>query len=128
MNGLIDTHNFIWSDLNPDLLSPTVRAFIEDIDNQLFLSIASVWEMQIKVQNGKLTLQYPLPEMIRIQQEINGIQVLPISLAHVYALEKLPLHHRDPFDRIMIAQARAESLTILSADEIFSQYPVQLLR
>ena len=56
MNGLIDTHNFIWSDLNPDLLSPTVRAFIEDGDNQLFLSIASVWEIQIKVQNGKLTL------------------------------------------------------------------------
>lgn len=66
--------------------------------------------------------------MIRIQQEINGIQVLPISLAHVYALEKLPLHHRDPFDRIIIAQARVENLIVLSADEIFSQYLVQLLR
>ena len=128
MNGLIDTHNFIWSDLNPDLLSPTVRAFIEDVDNQLFLSLASVWEMQIKVLNGKLTLQYPLPEMIRIQQEINGIRVLPVSLAHIYELKELPSHHRDPFDRIIIAQARVENLILLSADEIFSQYPVQLLR
>ena len=128
MNGLIDTHNFIWSDLNPDLLSPTVRDFIEDGDNQLFLSIASVWEMQIKVQNGKLTLQYPLPEMIRIQQETNGIRLLPISVAHIYDLEKLPLHHRDPFDRIIIAQARVENLVVLSADAVFSQYPVPLLR
>ena len=128
MNGLIDTQNFIWWDMKKGSLSPQVYDFLEDEDNQLFLSIASVWEMQIKVQNGKLALQYSLPEMIRIQQETNGIQVLPISLAHVYALSELPFHHRDPFDRIIIAQARVENLILLSADEVFNQYPVQIFK
>ena len=128
MNGLLDTNNFIWSDGKQSLLSPQVRAFIEDRRNRLFLSIASVWEMQIKVQIGKLAFQNSLPEVIREQQEKNGIEILPVTLAHVYALSELPSPHRDPFDRIIIAQARVENLIVLSADEIFSQYPVQLLR
>ena len=128
MNGLLDTNNFIWSDGKQSLLSPQVRAFMEDRHNRLFLSIASVWEMQIKVQIGKLSFQNSLPEVIREQQEKNGIEILPVTLAHVYELSELPSHHRDPFDRIIIAQARVENLIVLSADEIFSQYPVQLLR
>ncbi len=128
MNGLIDTHNFIWWDSNPNLLSPQVYAAIKDKSNQLYLSLASVWEMQIKIQNGKLSLSYTLPETIRHQQETNGIQVLPVSLAHIYAVSQLPQHHRDPFDRVIIAQSCVENLTLLSADEIFAQYPVQLLR
>ena len=128
MNGLLDTNNFIWSDGKQSLLSPQVRAFMEDRRNRLFLSIASVWEMQIKVQIGKLAFQNSLPEVIREQQEKNGIEILPVTLAHVYALSELPSPHRDPFDRIIIAQARVENLIVLSADAIFSQYPVQLLR
>ena len=128
MNGLLDTNNFIWSDGKQSLLSPQVRAFMEDRRNRLFLSIASVWEMQIKAQVGKLSFQNSLPEVIREQQEQNGIEILPVTLAHVYALSELPSHHRDPFDRIIIAQARVENLIVLSADETFSQYSVQLLR
>ncbi len=121
MNGLLDTNNFIWSDGKQNLLSPQVRAFMEDRRNRLFLSIASVWEMQIKVQIGKLAFQNSLPEVIREQQEKNGIEILPVTLAHVYALEELPSRPRDPFDRMIIAQARVENLIVLSADEIFSQ-------
>ena len=128
MNGILDTHNFIWWDSNPNLLSPQVYAAIKDKGNQIFLSLASVWEMQIKIQNGKLALKYTLPETIRHQQETNGIQVLPVSLAHIYAVIELPPHHRDPFDRIIIAQARVENLTLSSVDEIFAQYPVSVLR
>ena len=84
--------------------------------------------MQIKVQIGKLSFRNSLPEVIREQQEKNGIEILPVTLAHIYALSELPSPHRDPFDRIIIAQARVENLIVLSADEIFLQYPVQLLR
>ena len=128
MNGLLDTHTFIWSDAKPSLLSPQVRAFLEDANNRLFLSIASVWEIQLKVQIGKLSFPQTLPEVVRVQQENNGIEILPVTLAHVYALGELPFHHKDPFDRIIIAQARVENLILLSADAVFNQYPVQILK
>lgn len=128
MNGLLDTHNFIWTNSNPDRLSPQSRDFIEDESNHLYLSIASVWEIQIKIQSGKLSLKYTLLETIRHQREANGIEILPISLPHIYEIRELPLHHRDPFDCVLIAQARIENLILLSVDDVFSQYSVPLLR
>ncbi len=90
------------------------------------MSVASVWEMQIKQQLGKLKLRLPLAELIADQQKDNGIEILPVGLAHVLALENLPLHHKDPFDRLLIAQARTENIGILSVDATFKQYEVKL--
>jgi PIN domain nuclease of toxin-antitoxin system len=86
--------------------------------------VASVWEMQIKIQLGKLTLPLSLSDMITSQQMANGIEVIPITLVHTLALDSLPLHHRDPFDRILIVQANIEGAILLSKDTIFTHYPV----
>lgn len=96
-----------------------------DPGNTHVASIASVWEMQVKVQLGKLDLNHDLPELIRHQQQVNNLQILPIELSHIYALENLPNEHRDPFDRIMIAQATIEQMPFLSADRIFDRYPIE---
>ncbi len=98
---------------------------LSDLENDLLLSLVSVWEMQIKIQLGKLQLQNPLPEILTTQQSINGSQMLPIHLNHIWALEGLPEHHRDPFDRLLIAQAIAVQRPIVSADSMFDRYPIQ---
>ena len=96
---LLDTHAFIWWDSQSNRLSSQVLAACTDPSNDLLLSVASVWEMQIKVQLGKLQLRAPLARIIEEQVRTNRIRVLPISIAHVFALGKLPPLHRDPFDR-----------------------------
>ena len=83
--------------------------------------------MQIKFQIGKLTLNQPLPEIIRAQQENNGLKILGIETEHIYALQSLPLHHRDPFDRLLIAQSNFERMPLLSVDGAFRDYEVELL-
>lgn len=122
MNLLLDTHIFLWWDGPFHLLSPQTRTLCSDPNNVLFLSMASLWEMQIKVQLGKMSFQHSLSKTIQDQQQNNGLRILPITLQHVYALDTLPLHHKDPFDRLIIAQAQAENMTLLSADAIFKQY------
>lgn len=87
--------------------------------------MASFWELQIKSQLGKLNLSSSLPNFIETQQRVNNLEILPIELTHIYALEALPSHHRDPFDRILIAQAIVEKIPLLSVDSIFDVYPVQ---
>ena len=128
MRILLDTHIFIWWDSDPEQLSSTARAFCDDSANALVLSVVSVWEMQIKQQLGKLKLRLPLTELIEGQQQTNGIEVLPVTLNHVLALENLPLHHKDPFDRLLIAQALVEDMSLLSADPAFGKYNIKLLR
>jgi PIN domain nuclease of toxin-antitoxin system len=96
---LLDTHTFIWYDNEPQKLSKLVTSTIRDSSNVLMLSMASVWEIQIKVQVGKLKLSKPLQEVIQQQQQQNNLQLLPIALPHVLAVGSLPMHHRDPFDR-----------------------------
>ena len=91
------------------------------------LSIASVWEMQIKLQLGKLNLNSKLPDLIENQQRVNNLQILPIELTHIYALNNLPSHHKDPFDRLLIAQTIVEQITLASIDEVFDNYPIQRL-
>ena len=127
MRILLDTHIFLWADNDPEHLSPTAKASIEDTANSLVLSAASIWEIQIKAQLGKLALRLPLAELIDDQQQTNGIEILPKTLAHVLTLDALPQHHRDPFDRLLAAQAKTEGLTLLSADPVFKQYPVSLV-
>ncbi|MDO9189819.1 MAG: type II toxin-antitoxin system VapC family toxin, partial [Sulfurimicrobium sp.] len=93
---LLDTHAFIWLWEDVSKVPPRVLAACEDPDNQLYLSIASIWEMQIKVGVGKLSFQQPLAEIIENQKNENGISILPVSLAHVWQLATLPAHHNDP--------------------------------
>ncbi|HKR01577.1 MAG TPA: type II toxin-antitoxin system VapC family toxin [Pyrinomonadaceae bacterium] len=128
MKLLLDTHIFIWWANAPEKLSPVELSALEDETNGLVLSVASVWEMQVKTQLGKLKLGQPLKELIEGQQEINDLQVLPIELSHVLALDSLPLHHKDPFDRLLIAQSIVEDATLVTADEKFSAYSAKLLK
>ena len=128
MKLLLDTHIFIWWADQPEKLSPDALSALEDEANELLLSVASVWEMQIKIQLGKLKLSLPLKELLKNQQETNDLTVSPVALTHVLALDALPFHHKDPFDRLLIAQSIVEELTIVTADSQFSAYPVKLLQ
>lgn len=128
MRILLDTQIFIWWADNPEKLSKLVLSALEDDSNDLLLSVASVWEMQIKIRLGKLKVSLPLVELVQSQQAANDLHVLPVALPHVLALEALPFHHKDPFDRLLIAQSIEEAATIVSVDPQFSSYPVQLLR
>ena len=124
---LLDSHVFLWWSTQSAQLSPTHRAACEDTRNTLLLSVASVWELQIKLQLGKLHLTRPLPSLIARQEANNGLLLLPIELQHIFAPAQLPSHHRDPFDRLLIAQAFSERATVLSVDENFPHYGVPLL-
>lgn len=128
MKLLLDTHIFLWWDSEPSKLSKTALSAMEDKTNSLFLSVISIWEMQIKKDIGKLTLRVPLVEMLKAQEEINQIKLLPLKTKHIFALEGLLQHHKDPFDRIIIAQAKVENLTIVTNDPIFVNYEVKLLK
>lgn len=126
MKILLDTHVFIWLDTQPEKLSKTAMDICQDTDNQLYLSMASVWEMQIKVQLGKLQLKMPLADMLTMQQQENDLKVLNIALTHIYQLQTLPFHHNDPFDRIIIAQSVLEGMTLISVDEKFKSYDISV--
>src|SRR5215216_7552078 len=110
MKLLLDTHIFIWWADQPEKLSPATLSALEDEANELLLSVASVWEMQIKIQLGKLKLSVPLKELVKNQQETNDLTVSPVALTHVLALDTLPFH-----DRLLIAQSIAEGLTVVTA-------------
>ncbi len=127
MKILLDTHIFLWMMDEPERLSSSANALLRDFDNELFISVASVWEIQIKLNLRKLNLSQPLPVLIQSQREANKIQILPIELRHVYALSDLPPHHRDPFDRLLIAQTQSEKISLLTADAAFSLYDVEVL-
>ena len=127
MKLLLDTHTFIWWDSEPTLLSPTAFAVCSDAANELVVSTASVWEMQIKHQTGKLALRLPLQDILTHQQRTNAVVILPITEQHVLALDSLPTPHKDPFDRMLVAQAVSEGIVLISTDPIFDAYPVQVL-
>lgn len=127
MRLLLDTHAFLWFIMGSANLSANARALIEDQVNESFLSVASLWEMAIKMSLGKLTLSAPLDTLIPQQLSLNGIELLGIQVAHAAAVSTLPFHHRDPFDRLLIAQAIVEGTPVVSADAAFDAYPVQRL-
>ena len=127
MRLLLDTHTFLWLDGSPEQLSPAALAACEDPTNELYLSVVSAWEIQIKHQINRLQLDVPLAEMIQGQQTANDLKILSVELHHVYLLRELPLHHHDPFDRLLIAQAKAEQMRLVSADSQFAPYLVDVL-
>ncbi len=123
---LLDTHTLIWFlEGNTNIPEPT-RLLLRRPQNQLRISIASFWEMAIKLNTGKLVLPDTLNEII-IKTERLGIETIPINTSHVLQVEMLPLHHRDPFDRLIIAQAIVENLTLISKDDHFNQYAVPVI-
>ncbi|MEI6783753.1 MAG: type II toxin-antitoxin system VapC family toxin [Verrucomicrobiota bacterium] len=127
MNLLLDTQAFLWLDSDQAKLSAPARQACANPENTLWLSVASAWEMQIKTALGKLRLTRPLGQIIAEQQTANGLQVLTVNLAHVLALQALPPHHKDPFDRLLIAQAKSEGWDIVSKDPEFSAYGVPVI-
>ena len=129
MNLLLDTHTFLWFAGRQQyaLLPQATKDVLEDGTNTLFLSYASVWELAIKVSIGKLQLTEPVADLVRFQQASISLQLLPCDLAHLDLIERLPFHHKDPFDRLLIAQAQVEGLTIVSIDAAFDAYGVTRL-
>ncbi len=126
MKLLLDTHVFIWWSGEPDKLSEKALDACENPANRLILSIVSIWEMQIKMQLGKLKLKRSLKDLVEKQQDINNLQIMPVSPNHIFMLDNLPMHHSDPFDRLLISQAIEEKLLLVSKDEKFSDYTVNL--
>ena len=127
MKLLLDTHTFIWWFNEPEKLSAKALALLTNVGNDVILSVASVWEMQIKIQSGRMTFTVPLRELVENQRQANGVQIMPVELEHVLALETLPALHKDPFDRLLVAQANAEGAFLISRDPLFAGYPVKLL-
>ena len=127
MKFLLDTHVFLWFSAGEERLGEKAYGILEDIENEVLLSLASLWEIAIKASLGKLRLKKPFRELIPRQLVGNEIGLLPIQLQHLIALTDLPFHHRDPFDRLLIAQAIAEDIPILSGDPAFRDYPVQVI-
>ena len=126
MSYLIDTHTLLWY-FNGDLqLSKKAGNILEDEQEKKYVSIASIWEIAIKMNIERLNLDYPFKD-IKPKLRFENIEILSISFSHTQQILNLPLHHRDPFDRMIIAQSIAENLTIISKDKNFSLYPIKLL-
>lgn len=124
MRFLLDTHALLWWVDDDPRLSPEARRLIGDQENDCHVSLVSAWEMAIKCATEKLKLSVSVQRYYQEQLPANDFQLLPIDLAHVTMVEVLPPHHRDPFDRLLIAQARIEGLTLLSIDSAFDAYGV----
>jgi PIN domain nuclease of toxin-antitoxin system len=127
MRLLLDTHAFLWLVLGDAQLSSTARSYILDSAHAKLISPASYWEIAIKVSIGKYTLNVPYELFIQRGIEGNGFEILPIELKHTVVLTALPFHHRDPFDRLLIAQAMAEQIPIISNGPAFDAYPITRL-
>ena len=127
MNYLLDSNAFLWWHLDRSRLSPRALSAIVNQDNTLTLSVASVWEMAIKVKLGKLQLHGSLNDAVEAQTRVNRIQLLPVSVVHALKTQDLPLHHKDPFDRLLVAQAQAEKMIIITADQAIVRYDVKVV-
>lgn len=127
MKLLLDTHSFLWFVGGDERLSSTARTLIEDVNNDVFLSVASLWEMAIKISLGRLQLAQPFEVFIPQQISLNHIGVLGITISHTAQVSVLPFHHRDPFDRLLIAQALVEKMSIVSRDPEFDAYGITRL-
>ena len=127
MKALLDTHAFLWWITDDHRLSDRVRKIIGDGGNRLFLSAASGWEMMIKMRLGRLALPKSPEKFIFEQLSENGIESLPVQMSHALHTYALPDIHRDPFDRMIVAQARMEQLPILTADNDIAGYDVEVI-
>ena len=127
MKAILDTHAFLWWVLDDPRLSGTAKDFIAEANNTIYLSAVSGWEMAIKWSIGKLTLPRQPEPFVEQQLEINNFTPLPIQMSHGLYVHELPLIHKDPFDRLLVAQSMIENLLLISTDSIFQKYPVSLL-
>lgn len=127
MRVMLDTHAFLWFIMGSGSLSTNARSLIENPVNDRLLSVVSLWEIAIKTSLGKLTLSTPFSELIPAQLKLSGIDVLNIKLDHLSTLTSLPFHYRDPFDRLLSAQALVEELSLISIDAAFDTYGVTRL-
>ena len=127
MRVLLDTHTFLWFVLGEAQLSSTATSHILDPVNTKLVSPASYWEIAIKIRLGKYTLHEPYEAFMQRGIFGNGFRILPIEPQHTAVLTTLPLHHRDPFDRLLIAQAMVEQIPIISDDSLFDAYPIMRL-
>jgi len=127
MDLLIDTCAFIWWDSGGGNLSAVATAAMQDSANRLHLSHASLWEMQLKYQKGKLLLRKPLADLIADQVKQNGLLLLAIESSDIYGLGQLPFHHTDPFDRLIISQARGRGFSVVTDDNQFAKYGVPIV-
>lgn len=124
---LLDTHVLLWLTDDTSKLPAKVISLCEDENNSLFISIASFWELAIKMSTGKIALADNAIEQLQAWCADNAISILPIEMNHCIRLQTLPFHHRDPFDRLLIAQAECEKLSVISADEHFPAYGVDVI-
>ena len=126
MNLLIDTHTFLWF-INDDPQLSTAAATLLESEHTILLSTVSIWEIALKISIGKLTLAQPFEQFIPEQLALNDITLLPIRITDCSRVVNLPFHHRDPFDRMLIAQASVDQMPIVSIDAAFDAYGVQRL-
>jgi PIN domain nuclease of toxin-antitoxin system len=123
--ALLDTHTFLWAVLNDQRLSDAAREVWTTEGDELYLSVASVWEVAIKVSLGKLSIDRPLEQYFREELNDNGVQLLPLRIRDAAKVVDLPFHHRDPFDRLIIAQALEDGIPIISVDSMLDSYGVK---
>ncbi len=127
MKLLLDTHIWLWWQMRPERLSKSVMVALLSAEHDIYVSTVSSWEMAVKISIAKLQLPKALDEMVPESLSIDRFHNLALHHHHAFELARLPMHHRDPFDRMLIAQARQESMTLVTADKQFQRYDVQLL-
>ena len=125
MTAILDTHAFIWLDSDPGRLSAGVLAYLHDPAYDIYLSVASIWEMVIKSMTGKLQLRAPVPDVVADHLRLTPLRLLPVQADHTFELLGLPAVHKDPFDRMLVAQARVENAVLLTDNPLIRQYPVR---
>ena len=127
MRLLLDTHCWLWMQAAPERLSDRVRDLLVDGDNILLFSAASSWEIALKYAQGKLALPDPPSRYVPSRIQTSGVTPIPVEHAHALRVAELPLHHRDPFDRLLIAQAQLEQASLVTVDEKLRAYDVDLI-
>lgn len=125
MKVLLDTHTLLWALTDESRLSERVRKLLPQADT--WFSVAGLWEILIKAKIGKMALPRPTGPFVMTKLQLNGVRILHVTSDHVLRVESLPDHHRDPFDRILIAQSLEEHLPVVTADRVFTRYPVEVI-
>ncbi len=126
MKLLLDTHTLVWWETNPSQIPTETLDLIGSSDHETMISVISFWELVIKARSGTFLFSGQIRE-VAAKQVANGLILLPVTIEHIDVLRTLPLEHKDPFDRLLIAQAIAESATMISVDRVFACYPVPVL-
>ena len=127
MRYLLDTHTFLWWNMDDAQLSSLAKELISDTNNEIFLSAASAWEIAIKTARGRLTLPEDPTRYISNRLSLHGFQALPVQINHAVQVYKLPMHHSDPFDRLLIAQSQIESMPLVSVDIDIRKYELEVV-